>query len=79
MAINVKIVFYSPSKGVYLGGGVWSKDETAKTKTSAPTFDKNVMLDEDMPTDVQKMEVWPSLPGGMASKEDLSNATLPTW
>jgi hypothetical protein len=76
-----KHVIFSPTRGIYLGGGVWSFDETAHTRNSAPTFDHDVKIDLHA-TGIYNAELRmciPDLPGGMASKDACANTGLPRW
>lgn len=76
-----RYVIFSPARGVHLDGDVWSNDPTAPTKGSAPTYPKDVKLD-DIKAGVPDAElrfVVPLFPGDHASKKDCTDANLPGW
>jgi hypothetical protein len=76
--MEIRYLLYSDSRGVHLGGNVWSKDEEAKTKTSAPTYSAGMAIPPDV-TDARLVEAWPDLPGQHCSKTKVADACLPVW
>ena len=75
---KMRFLIVHPDRGVYLGGGVWAKDEDAKTKNCAPTYPHGTDLTSYLPGSEMVM-VFPTLPGQNASKRDVANALQPTW
>lgn len=76
-----RYVIWSPTKGVYLGGGDWSKVDH-KGKTMAPTFDGAVevrhMFTRSECSDGRLVEVANHL-DGLASREHIVDAGLDGW
>jgi hypothetical protein len=81
---QIKSVFryliFSSSRGVYLGGGVWSKDSTAFTKSFAPTYEPTItnLVDSGV-WDADFRTVFPDLAGNHCSKDAVVKAGLEAW
>lgn len=82
----MRYVIYSPTKGIYLGIGKWSKSDPGYSP-DCPTFNsvrireilaENSEMLKNTP-DAESYEIHPDKPGFMASQMAVSNAGLPMW
>lgn len=83
-------VIYSPSKGIYLGGGVWSRDEKASSIHFAITYPEGSPTNAHfvgaggentvpLPKDYEFRLVNTDVGGGNASKVACAAAGLEQW
>lgn len=71
-----RYVIIHPTRGIHLGGGVWSKDKGPKP-TFAPTYHPSLDLSDFKECSFSL--VFPSLPGYHASVKDCEDAMLSGW
>lgn len=85
--MKIHYLLYSPSRGVYLGDGVFSYDEKAAFKhNSAHTYlvdeaDRHIQTfaEKKGVEDVIKVEAHPDLTFNLCSVDAVANSGLPRW
>ncbi len=86
----IRKVLFSETRGIYLGSGVWSKDQGVTSEvyavTVADTEEAGCLTARDahaMPNglfpDYTLREIHPSVQGTLATALDCANAMLPGW
>lgn len=75
-------VVYSPTRGVYLGNNLWSRDKLVDNISlkghTAPTFAKGIGA-ETVVKDARLVWVHPTGPNGSATSADCVAKLLPGW
>lgn len=85
-ALNIRYLYFSETRGVFLGEGVWSYDEAAFKHECAFSYapdtfeaDKEFLKKKFDVSDVIRVECHPDMTHNLCSVEAAANAGLPRW